>query len=126
MKGGEGCKHKKKLRKSMCFSTNNTFLDMHLKHSFVKCTREQRKCFPHCPLSHFNKNLSKKERITKFSAASETGGSPSSVSFRVTTVHAGKKGSLQVSVGHQPGELRGMSECICPAVQTEVGIIALL
>lgn len=35
---------------------------MHLKHSFVKCTREQRKCFPHCPLSHFNKNLSKKER----------------------------------------------------------------
>lgn len=98
-----------------------------MKHSFVKCTREQRKCFPHCPLSHFNKNLSRKERITKSSAASETGGSLSSVLFRVTTMHAGKKGSL-TSFSRSPTWVaeRNVTECICPAVQTEVGIIALL
>lgn len=41
----------------MCFNTFNTFLEMHLKHKFGKCTREQRQHFSHCPSPHYNNNF---------------------------------------------------------------------
>jgi len=64
---------------------------MHLKHSFVKCTREQRTYFPHSSLSHCNNNFLKKRENYKILSCIRNRGLPNLGLFRVTTVHAGKK-----------------------------------
>lgn len=108
----------------MFFHTYNTFLEIPLKQKFGKCTREQRKHFSHCPSPHFNNNFLEEWKLKKFSATSERGASPRVMQGSNCTCRK-REDHWQVLVGHQTGQLRGMSQSACPAVQTEVGIIAV-